>query len=441
MRLVLLAVVLQIASAGPALAQRYVTTLAGNGIAGLIDANLLTSEFDHPIGVGVDATGFILVGDSWNHVIRRVDPTARTVITLAGTAATGLTDGPGFVAEFYAPSGVVVDSLGTTYVADTFNHAIRKVTRLGDVSTLAGSGVAGSADGVGTAASFSYPVGLALDPAGNLYVSDTDNQLIRMVTPAGVVTTLAGTGSYGDVDGPAASAQFYDPMGIAFDVASGAVMVVDSMNHKVKRILGGVVNTMAGTGARGYLDGPGLTAMFCEPRGLVLTTAGDMFVTDACNDRVRRISAGAWTVSTIAGDGTAGFRNGLALSARFDGPWEIAIDAAGVLYVADQNNHRIRRIRYVVPAPVPWDFGAVFLAGAVHAQWAPMPPQAGVKGFFVEFGSAPGLSDGGVVQVGAQTSVDFQAPPGTWHLRVRADAAQGVTGPSNSVIVTVPPQP
>lgn len=441
MRIIVFAVLLPLAFASPAVAQRYVSTLAGNGVAGWIDANLLTSEFDHPIGVGVDPTGFILVADTWNHVLRRIDPAAGTVNTLAGTGATGLTDGPGFVAEFLAPSGVAVDALGNTFVADTFNHAIRKVTRLGDVSTLAGSGVAGSADGVGTAASFSYPVGLALDPAGNLYVSDTDNQLIRMVTPGGVVTTLAGTGSYGDVDGAAATAQFYDPMGIIYDTASGALIIADNANNKIKRLLGGVVTTMAGTGAAGYLDGPGLTAIFCSPKGLVQGPANEIFVAESCNDRIRRIALGSWTVSTIAGDGTAGFRNGPALSARFDGPWDIAIDAAGVLYVADQNNHRIRRIRTVVPAPVPWNFGAAFFAGAVHAQWAPLPPQSGVTGYFVEFGSAPGLSDGGVVQVGAISSVTFQPPPGTWHMRVRADVAAGVTPPSNSVIVTVPPAP
>ena len=263
-----------------------VSTLAGSSIGGYLDGTGTGARFDNPAGIAVNSAGTVYVADVYNHKIRQISP-AGVVTTLAGGTG-GYANGSGATARFNNPRGIAVDSTGTIYVADALNQRIRVITPSGTVSTLAGSGVAGYANGTGSAAQFAYPYGIAVDDAGVLYVADTNNHRIRKVTQAGVVTTMAGSGTAGDADGNGASAQFNAPYGIAVD-DSGSVYVADTNNHRIRKISpSGEVTTIVGNGS-GYAEGEGTAALFNTPRGLVVTPSGDVYVADANNHRLRKV--------------------------------------------------------------------------------------------------------------------------------------------------------
>ena len=247
------------------------------------------------------------------------------VTTLAGLAgAAGSADGTGSAARFRDPRGVAVDSAGNVYVADYSNHTIRKITPAGVVSTLAGlAGNPGSDDGTGNAARFSQPAGVAVDSAGNVYVADTFNHTIRKITSAGMVSTLAGlAGSLGSEDGPVSGARFNHPYGVAVDSASGNVYVADSANHTIRKITpAGVVSTLAGlAGNPGSADGIGSAARFNSPYGVAVDSAGNVYVADSHNNTIRKITP-AGAVSTLAGlAGMVGSADGTGSAARFNFP-------------------------------------------------------------------------------------------------------------------------
>ena len=262
------------------------STLPANGAV----VSTLTNSFRRPSGVAVDGAGNVYATDQEANIIRKITP-AGVVSVLAGSGAAGSADGTGSAASFYAPSGVAVDAAGTVYVADQTNHLIRKITPAGVVSTFAGTvGAPGSADGAGTAASFYYPTGLALDAAGTLYVTDLYNFTIRKITPAGVVSTFVGlAGTSGFADGTGTAARFDQPTGVAVD-AGGTLYVCDRNNNRIRKVTpAGVVSTLAGTGAAGSADGPGPAATFNEPFGVVADAAGILYVADRAGDRVRII--------------------------------------------------------------------------------------------------------------------------------------------------------
>jgi formylglycine-generating enzyme required for sulfatase activity len=275
-------------------------------------------------------------------------PAGYTFTTLAGLAGSpGSADGTGSAARFDGPAGVAVDSVGNVYVADYDNATIRKVTPGGVVTTLAGlAGSYGSADGTGSAARFDGPAGVAVDRAGNVYVADYDNATIRKVTPGGMVTTLAGlAGSYGSADGTGSAAQFGNPMGAAVDSADN-VYVADMSNDTVRKVTpGGVVTTLAGlAGSWGSADGTGSAAQFKGPYGVAVDSAGNVYVADTYSSTIRKVTPGG-VVTTPAGlAGSTGSADGTGSAARFNGPQGVAVDSAGNVYVADTDNNTIRKV-------------------------------------------------------------------------------------------------
>jgi len=311
-----------------------VTTLAGSTL-GFTDGAL--AQFNLPYGVAVDADGNVYVADAGNHRIRKISA-AGVVTTLAGSTF-GYLDGTGAAARFNFPEGVAVDADGNVYVADAGNHRIRKITAAGVVTTLAGS-TFGYLDGTGAAARFNFPSGVAVDAAGNVYVADAGNDRIRKVTAAGVVTTLAGS-TLGFADCTGAAARFNFPFGVAVD-AAGNVYVADAQNNRIRKITAaGVVTTLAGS-TLGFVDGTGAAARFSSPQGVAVDAAGNVYVADASNDRIRKVTA-AGVVTTLAGS-TQGFLDGTGAAAQFATPYTVAVDAAGNVYVADTDNDRIRQI-------------------------------------------------------------------------------------------------
>ena len=314
--------------------QAMVTTLAGS-TQGFADGTGASAQFDRPVGVAVGPDGNVYVADAYNHRIRKINP-AGVVTTLAGSTQ-GFADGTGASAQFDIPFGVAVGADGSLYVADSNNDRIRKITPAGVVSTVIGS-TEGFADGTGTDAQFNYPTAMSVGMDGTLYVADYSNNRIRKVTPAGVVTTVAG-GERGFADGTGTAAQFSRPSGLAMG-ADGSLFVADYFSSLIRKITpAGVVSTFAGS-ARGFADGTGASAQFDIPYGIAIGTDGTLYVADEGNNRIRKITP-AGVVSTVAG-GAKGFADGTA--ARFNEPACIAVGADGSLYVTDYNNHRIRKI-------------------------------------------------------------------------------------------------
>jgi sugar lactone lactonase YvrE len=311
------------------------TTLAGT--AGTViksaDGTGSAAQFNAPRGVAVDSAGTIYVADSSNHTIRKITA-AGVVTTLAGTAgSTGNVSAT--PAKFHEPFGIAVDSAGTVYVADTNNGAIRKITSAGVVSILAGGSGHGYADGTGTAAKFHEPHGIAVDTSGNVYVADYENNLVRKITAAGVVTTLAGMANTpGTTDGQGTAAKFMSLQGIAVDT-TGNIFVVDSGSRAIRKITpSGLVTTFVGGTS---------SDQFGQPSGLTIDTSGNLYVTDSSANVVYKVTA-AGVVSKVAGTApTAGSADGTT-GALFNGPAGIAVDSANNLYVADTSNNTIRKI-------------------------------------------------------------------------------------------------
>jgi NHL repeat len=318
-----------------------VSTFAGSGVAGFVDGSAGVAQFNFPVGVAADGSGNVYVSEPRTNRIRKVDSLG-VVSTFAGSGVAGFVDGPASVAQLNYPVGVAVDGFGNVLVADVRNHRIRKVDSLGVVSTFAGSGVAGFVDGPAGIAQFNEPHGVAVDGSGNVFVSDTNNNRIRKVDSLGVVSTFAGTGVRGFVDGPAGIATLSAPLGVAVD-GSGNVFVADWDQNRIRKVDSlGAVSTLAGS-LQGFVDGPAGIARFKYPFGLVVDGFGNVLVADVFNQRIRKVDS-LGVVSTFAGSGVAGFVDGPGGIAQFNEPYGVAVDGLGNVYVADSNNHRIRKI-------------------------------------------------------------------------------------------------
>ena len=272
------------------------------------------------------------------------------VSTFAGNSEHGIADGEASAAQFFYPTGIAIDAAGTLYVADWENNRIRKVTTKGEVSTLAG-GEEGFADGKGSVVRFDHPHGIALDTAGNLYVADSFNNRIRKVTPNGEVSTLAGDGERSFADGKGSAAQLNEPNGLTID-ATGNLYVADTWNARIRKVTpDGEVTTFAGGVDDGYsegdfADGQGRNARFYDPFDITIDAEGILYVADSGNQRIRKVTPDG-VVTTLAGgnnEGKRSFADGKGNNARFFWPSGIAVDAAGNLYVADTDNQRIRKV-------------------------------------------------------------------------------------------------
>ena len=325
-----------------------VSTFVGNGTEGYNTANAIGigAQFRRPYAMAVDSADNVYVADYGNHCIRKITPEG-VVSTFAGSRTAGFADTDtdnNVVAQFRNPTDVAVDSSGNLYVADYGNHRIRKIdTTTRDVTTLAGS-TRGYEEGTGTAAKFDKPFGVAVDSSGNVYVVDSNNHRIRKITSEGVVSTIAGNSWRGHHDATGTAAQFKGPFGVAVD-SSGNLYVADAFNNRIRKITSeGVVSTLAGNSWWGHQDATGTAAQFKGPFGVAVDSSGNVYVADTGNHRIRKITSGG-DVTTLAGS-TRGYKEGAGTAARFKAPTGVAVDSSGNVYVADNRSNRIRKIEY-----------------------------------------------------------------------------------------------
>jgi len=334
---------------------------------------------EHPLGVAVDTIGNVFFSYDYYRVCK---------VTNSGKALKNFGEPP-YISlmgkeeknDFKNPHSVALDSIGNIYVADTDNHRICKITPDGKTTSLAGSGKSGYADGQGTQACFREPKGLVVDSIGNIYVADTGNHRIRKITPDGNTTTLAGSGKSEFRNGPAKTACFDSPEGIALH-KSGDLYVADTNNNRIRMIsTSGTVTTLAGSGVFGYLDGRCRNARFGFPTGVAVDSNRNVYISDRANNRIRKIivngifqnPANSY-VTTLAGSdkgfrSESGYFNGIGTESSFNNPHGIAVDACGDLYVADSGNNQIRKITNYYTSGVAVDAsGNVFVTDTFKNQ-------------------------------------------------------------------------
>jgi len=331
-----------------------ITTVAGgqgqSGFAG--DGGPATSALlTNPSGIAIDRSGNIYIADRANNRIRMVSASTGIITTIAGSSHTGFTGdgGPAAQATLTLPTSLAIDSVGNLYIADQNDWVVRRISTSGIITTVAGTGQPGTGgdNGPATKAQLSGPEGIAVDASGNLYIVDTGNQRIRYVNSAGIITTIAGSGPAGfsGDGGPAISAQFSSPMGVAVD-ASGAVYVADLDNNRIRRFtIGGAVNTFAGTTISIGDGGPSIQARLNAPWSIAVDSANNLYIADRADNRVRKVTPSG-TITTLAGNGQNGYGGdgGPSTMAILNTPNGIALDSAGNLYIADAGNNRIRRV-------------------------------------------------------------------------------------------------
>jgi serine/threonine protein kinase, bacterial len=319
---------------------QQVTTVAGS-VSGFIDGPGWQAHFNDPWGLCVDINGNIFVADRSNNRIRKIEPTGNhNVSTIAGSGVEGYADGVGTNAVFGEPHGICIDVQGNLYVTDFWNFKIRKITPSGVVTTVAGT-TPGFADGSVATAKFGYLEGICIDADGNLFVADGGNNRIRKITPSGIVSTVAGSTS-GYQDGVGTSAKFDYPSGICIDTSNNLFVAEYFGGGKIRKIDSlGMVTTVAGS-TWGYNDGQGTAAQFNFPIGICIDNLGNLFVADTSNHRIRKINQ-TGLVSTYAGS-ISGYSDGDISVALFSFVTGICTDGNNVVYVSETGNDKIRKI-------------------------------------------------------------------------------------------------
>lgn len=360
-------------------ASGVINTIAGTGTSGYSgDAGAATSaKIFYPNGVAVDTNGNVYIADSANNVIRKITASTGDISTVAGTGRGGYSGdgGPATSAKLLYPQAVAVDSVGNLYIADTDNSCIRKVTAsTGYISTIAGYGVAGSGGdgGPATNARLDLPMGIAVDSQGNVYISDYENNYVRKVSVntqtisayAGYQYTYSNPGTYSGDNIAATSAELSSPLGLAID-SSGNLFIADSANQRIRAVyasgsipnvsspIAGRIYTVAGNGTGGFSGngGSATSAKIYNPSGVAVDPAGNLYIADSNNQRIRLVLHSNGYISTVAGNGTSGFSGdgGAATSAEMGQPGEngvpaVAVDGAYNIYIADEVNNRIRAV-------------------------------------------------------------------------------------------------
>ncbi len=359
----------------PATVYGKTSTIAGSGNAAFANGTGTTASFNRPYTLRMDASGNMIVADTYNQMIRIVTPAGVTT-TYAGDGSVGSSNGTRTSSNFNNPGNIAFDSAGNMYITDQANFLIRQISTAGMVSTFAGSGAVGSTDGPAASATFVGPSGIAFDNAGNLYVADKPGATIRKITPLGIVSTFAGSGSSSYANGTGTAASFNFPSNLTFD-AAGTLYVCDQFNNKIRKITqAGVVSDFAGNGTQGATDGALATSSFNRPFDICIDRAGNMFVADEFSHNIRKIDP-AGVVTTNAGNGIAGAVAGVGAGASFNYPTGVAADGLGNVYVSETLGHKIRKViatGYTIDKPLPtgltFDVTTGIITGTPTAIWA-----------------------------------------------------------------------
>jgi serine/threonine-protein kinase len=349
-------------SAGAAsAATNNIFTVAGTGVAGFSGDHgpATAAKINGDYGVAPTPDGGFVIADATDDLVRRVGPDG-IITTIAGTGIAGYSGDGGLAttAKLNAPLHVVAKPDGSVLIADTLNNRVRLISPFGTITTIAGTGTAGySGDGgQATSAQLDSPVGLALAADGSVVIADNDNDVVRRVAPDGVISTIAGTGTagYSGDGGPGTGAQLRDPYGLAV-AADGAVLIADTGNDRVRRLApDGIITTVAGNGVdgNGGDGGPATAAELDTARGIAAAPDGSLLIADSSGDRVRRVAPDG-IISTIAGTGVGGYSgDGVpAVAAKLNAPTDVAVTAGGGLLIADNWNHRVRWVDTALLAP------------------------------------------------------------------------------------------
>ena len=342
---------------------QIITTVAGDSTEGYNGDNILatTAELNDPTCIAIDTAGNLYIVDRGNNRIRKVTASSGIITTIAGTGIAGFSGDNGIatLAQINYPYGIAIDTLGNIFFSDGDNARIRKIDTSGIITTIAGNGIYGyNGDSImATAAEFESPGGITVDRWENIYVAVYNSNMVRKISPSGIITTVAGTGGYGHSgdNGMATAATLNNPNDVNVD-AIGNLYIADYSNNRVRKVdTSGIITTFAGNGTYGY-NGDDTYADSAEFRGPVCIATdghGSVYISDVYNQRLRKVSA-IGIITTYAGDGTEGYLgdNGPATEAELRAPVGVAVDGSGTVYIADAGNNRIRRIGWPLGVPI-----------------------------------------------------------------------------------------